>query len=244
MNSIDIQIKKDKSVDLAAEGLRRLETSLIFLQQEKSLLKKEKDGLSSLLNKLVENKDILSTNLKYWKGVKQTVRDRKLGRTIEKSVDDVLSILNNTALITTRLTNITIGMVRDVSALELEINTRIAFVNKIRQQKQGELLSSKQSSFFALDYSNKERWNLSEPFSQFYKIDLKNLKNYINVNLDVLIFHLFLIIVLIIVFVRLSKTSIPLEKEEGLFYKKRLKELLSRPISTAIIIGLFASVIL
>jgi len=188
VNSIAVQIEKDKSIDLANEGLRKLETNLIFLQQKESLLKKEKNELNSSLNKLVGNKDILSTNLKYWKDVKQTVRTKKLGRTIEKSVDDVLSVLNTTTLGTTKLTNVTIGMLRKVSALELEINTRIAFVNKIRQQKQGELLSSKQSSFFTLDYSNKESWNLSVPFSRFYNVDLKSLKNYLSLNLDMLIF--------------------------------------------------------
>ncbi len=244
VNSINTKIKKDKKVDIAAEGLRKLETSLIFLKQEKSLLKREKDGLSSRLNKLVGNKDVLSTNLKYWKDVKRIVRTKKLGRTIGKSVDEVLAVLNNTILITTRLTNVTMGMMRDVTALELEINTRIAFFNMARQQKQGELLSLRQSSFLTLDYSDKKSWNLSIPFSQFYKVDLKNLKNYIVIKYDILIFHIFLIIILIMVFVRLSKTPISLENEQGLFYKKRLKELLSRPISTALIIGLFASVIL
>ena len=244
VNNIDAQIKKDKKVDLAAEGLRKLETSLIFLQQEKSLLKSKKNGINAILDNLVENKNILSASFEHWKNVKQTIKGKKLGKTIEKSVDEVLSALNKTLLTVTRLTNITMGMVREISALELEINTRVSYINKVMHQKQGELLSAKLPSFFTLDYFDKKNWDLTGPILQFYMVDLKNLKNYLNANFGILVFHILLIIALIIVFIRLSKTPIPLEIGEGLPYKKRLKQLLSRPISTALIIGIFSSVIL
>jgi len=244
VNSIETQIKKVKKSDMAVEGLRKLETHLIFLQQEQSLLGKEKNGLNAQLDHLVESKNMLTTNIEYWKKVKQTVRQKKLGKSIEKSVDNVLSVLNNTLLLTNRLTNITMGMIRSISALELEILTRVTFIHKLRQQKQGELLSAKQPSLFSINYSDKKIRNLSEPLSQFYKVDLKNLKHFLDLSLNTVIFNIILIISLIVVFIRLSRSSISLETGEGLFYKKWLKKLLSKPISTALIIGLFASVIL
>ncbi len=244
VQSIDKSMKKNKKADLEAGGMRKLETSLILLQQQRSTLRREKSNLSTLLDNLVENKNILSSNLMYWKKVKATIRKKRLGKSVENSANKVIAVLNKTIYGIDKRTNMTMGMIGKLSAQELEIDTQISYINKIRQKKQGEILSAKQPSFFALDYHNRKSLDLSGPLNQFYRVDLKNLTHYLSSNLDKVLLHVILIFLFVIIFIRLGKMPVPLEIGKSLQYKKRLKELLSRPISTALIIGLFSSVVI
>ena len=244
VESVDKFMKKDKKADLEAGGIRKLETSLILLQQQKSILRRKKSDLSALLDNLVENKNILSAKLLYWKKVKAAIRGKRLGKTVENPANEVIAMLDKTIYGINKLTNITMGMVGKISALELDIDTRVSELTRMRQKKQGEILSARQPSFFSLNFHDKKSLDVSGPLAQFYNVDLKNLKNYLITNLDKVIFHMVLVFLFIFLFVRLGKVPLPLEPGKSLRYKKRLKELLLRPISSALIPGLFISVVI
>ncbi len=241
---IDVQMKADKKTDLADEGMRKLETNLIFLHQQQSILHHKKTELNTILDNLVENRHILMSNQKYWKKVKTVIQKKRLGKTVENSANEVLSNLSKTIYTVNKLTNITVGIIRKISALELEIDTRTALLNKMQLKKQAEILSAKQASLFALNYHDKKNRDLSAPFQQFYKVDLRNLTTFLSDNMATVFVHVILIIVLIFFFFRLRRASISLEEGKSIAYKRRLKTLLSKPISTALIIGIFASVII
>jgi small-conductance mechanosensitive channel len=244
VRAMDKQIKAEKEMDKEVPGMRKLRASLILLQQQKSIISGKKDELDGLLKQLAENKTILSSSLAYWKKAREIIRKKKMGKTVENSANDVISLASGTISSVNRLTNTVLGMIRKLSALELEIDSRISYLDKILQKKQREILLEKQPSFFALDFHNKKKNSLSAPLKQFYEVDVKNLGKYLSRHSGTVIFHIILILFLIVAFIRLSKTNLVYEKGEGAMYKRRLKELLSRPVSTALIIGIFASVIL
>ncbi len=244
VNVIDKQIKADKKAEGETPSTRIVKASLIFLQQKKSLVIDKKSDLNRLLDNLQKNKSMLSSHLGYWKKVKSVIREKHWGKNAENQANEVITLLSGTIYSVNKLINTNMGMIRKLSELELEVDARIAFLKKTLQKKQAEILSEKQPSFFDLDLRNPKNYNLSNALSQFYSTDLKNLGTYLSTHVDAVIFHFILIIVLIIVFIKLSKTPVSLEVGIGLPYKKRLKELLSRPISTALIIGFFASVII
>ncbi|UBM62744.1 mechanosensitive ion channel [Candidatus Sulfidibacterium hydrothermale] len=244
VTTLDKQIKAGKKLDKEASGTRKLRASLILLRQQKSIVSGKKEELNRLLNQLAENKNILSSNLDYWKKARTIIRKKKMGKTVENSANDVIFLLSETISSVNRLTNTVMGMIRKLSALELEIDARISSLDKILQKKQKEILSEKQPSFFALDFRNISKKSLETPLKQLYEVDLKNLGNYLSRHSGTVAFHIILIIVLIFVFIRLSKTELAVEKGEGASYIKRLKQLLSRPVSTALIVGIFASAII
>ncbi len=244
VNVIDSQIKEDKKSEGNAPEIRKVRASLIFLRQKNSLIVDKKEDLERLLDNLQKNKNMLSSHLDYWKKVKVIIKKKRWGKSTENQANEVITLLSGTVYAVNKLINTDIGMIRKLSELELAVDTRMAFLNKMLQKRQAEILSEKQPSFFDLDFHDLRNFHLSKALSKFYSSDIQNLLKYFANHIEALIFHIFLMIALIVVFLRLSKTPLSLETGMGKGYKKRLKELLSRPISTALIIGFFASAII
>ena len=244
VKEVDAQLQGMKQKEMTTWNTRKIEAGIILLKQQKSILKNKREALQTILDNLVENKKILSENLANWKGVKAFIRKKKSGKTLENSADEVISVLNKTIFSINKLTAITMGLTRKLSALELDIDSRISLLNKLKSKKNSEILQAKQPSLFTLDYKDPKKWGLSKPLMHIYNNDLKNFGQYLSENINLVIIHILLIVALIILFIRLGKTRIPMDEPYGIQYKRRLKELLSRPISTALIMGIFASVII
>ncbi len=244
VKEMDTQLNGMKQKEMPSWDLRKIEASLIQLQQQKSLLKTKRNELQAILDNLAKNKKILTDNLTNWKEVRTYIRKKKAGKTVEKSATDVIATLNKAIFSVNSLTAITLGITRKLSALELDIDSHILLVNKIRNKKNREILQAKQPSLFALNYKDREQWNLSKAFGRLYNNDLKNLGQYLAEHTNLVIIHLLLIIALMILFVKLSKTTIPIQDLYSAPYKRRLKELLARPVSAALIMGIFAAIII
>jgi small-conductance mechanosensitive channel len=136
-------------------------------------------------------------------------------------------------------------MLDATTASESEIESRIDVIEKILLKKQQDLFKSNQPSLFAFNYTKKSNWDISKSIINYYKIELRNLQNYIAINFGIFFLHLLLIIGLILLFVYLQKKHITASKNDlGLLYKKRLLVILSRPVSVALIVGLFLSLVI
>jgi potassium efflux system protein len=240
----DLQLRDMKQKEMPTWSIRKIEANLIKLQQDQSILQSKRNELQSILDNLVENKKILSENLSNWKEVRAIIRKNKSGKTVEKSVNDVLSVLNKTIFSINNLTALTMGMTRKLSALELDIDSRISMLGKLKQKKNREILQARQPSLFSLDYKDPKKWNLSGLLSRFYNQNLKTLADYLSDHLNAVIIHLLLLIALVIFFLRLKKIEIPMNDAYGVRYKRRLKALLARPVSTALVLGMYASVMI
>lgn len=241
---IDSLFRSDSKKELAFQNSRRLENKIVFWEQEKALLEEQIAIITNVLHDLDDSNFSLSGDVSKWKSTEMVLEDGDFAEAVKHRIDVVIKTINTALDLISNKSEITLELLDQTSILEGDIQARIDEIEKIILNKQQSLLVSNQKSFFKIDYFNKNNWSLSKSFGNFYKVELYNLKNYVYKQMGTVFFHLVLIFLLIVLFIYFNREHIKVEKnDEGLFYKKRLKVILSRPVSAALIIGLFSSVI-
>ena len=230
--------------DLIQEGARKLESDIIFWNQELSLLEDQMMIVSAILQNLDHDKFKLLEWVSVWTKTEQSLGEVESAESIDIRIKEVLHTIDTTLNSINTKSNTTLNILNGITAMGVDIESRRDEINQAILQKQQRMLKNNQPSFFGIDYSRKANWDLTGPVSTLYKVELRRLKSYIMINAGIVVFHLFLIILLIIIFIFVKRADIQVGDDESSVYKKRLKLLLSRPVSVALIIGLFASVIL
>ena len=242
---VDSIFQKDNGKNLNMQSSRKLENKIAFWKQEQTLLEEQIAIITAVLHDLDESKFTLSREVSKWKLTDEQVDDMDFADAVHERIDVVLKTLDTTLNTIKVKSGTALLLLNQTSTFEGDISARIDKIESVLLNKQQTFFISNQNSFFSIGYTDKSNWNVSEPVGNFYRVELRNLKNYLGMNVDIVFFHLLLIILLIALFIYLNKTHIKVDKiDDGLFYKKRLKVVLSRPVSAALIIGLFASVLL
>ena len=241
---IDSLLRITDNIDLEHQTTRQLDNNLIFWNQQLNLVEDEMSNITSVIHDLDEKIYSLSTSATLWKNTQMAADENEMPETAGKRIDEVLYTIDTTLTTINNKVKITLELVNSTSKLELDIETWIDRIKGIIQNKQHELFKTNQRSLFTLDYFNTSNWNVLSSAKRFFTIDVKNLGNFLIDNIGTVIFHIVLIALLIFLFISIRKAHMPIGKNEASVYKKRFKVLLSRPIASALIFGLFASVVL
>jgi len=241
---IELRLQSGSQINLTIQSTRKLQNKLIFWKQEQALLEDQVSSITSVLHELDDSKYSLSREASKWKNTEQLLEDEEFAEAIHTRIADVLKTIDTALNAINEKSNIALIILDKIMILDANIETRIDDIESSILNKQQQLFVSNQRSFFSINYTEKNNWNLSESIVTFYRVELQNLKNYIGLNIGILLFHILLIIALIILFIYLNRMHIKASDDEGAFFIKRFKVILSRPVSAALIIGLFASVIL
>jgi small-conductance mechanosensitive channel len=237
-----LEYRKDEYLEM--KNIRSLRNHLNFWKQKYLELDAVDSRILSLNKEFDKNRLRHARELAAWNDIREIAVVYHYDKAVLDRVDHVVNILQ--AAITTygRKSGITLGMLNDLNRVKLDVDERIDTYDRILIERQKNIFQSGRPAFFRQDFANSDNWKIIESFNLMHRGELKALGSYFRKHIYTAIFHLILLILAIIFMVYLKRSGIPEGQHEDANYRRSLKIIISNPGNSALILVLFASVLI
>ncbi len=241
---IDSLFVRESYISMNTLSIRNLKGKLIYWQQNLQKVNTQQSELSDVFTDLDESIKYLDKELELWNKTDKLVKRDELSDAVHKRFKEISHTIDTTKnVLDQKIANV-LNLLDIITRMEVEIESLITKIKLVISAKQENVFVTDQALLFKLNYAEKNNWTLSKSYLKYYYGLFIYLVDYMGKHINNLIIHLILLILLIFLFKKISKQKIKEGKEVGENYIRRLKILLSKPISSALIIWFFASVII
>ena len=246
-DSIISEIKKDLKVFLKEEGdltkknNRRLNNSLVYWEQHLATIEGRISNVSGNIGELdakisdfVKEHDRLVTIFGFLKDNNEVYSIQKKAKGVKYKVDKITKELNSKKDYSVKI----LEKLIDVKGTIIPIVDNINHIVSARKTK---LTDLDHKSFFEVDYTDKEKWDLSG-ISTLIMGEYNRFLSYAMNNVTTIILHILMILLLVSFFVYLNKNPIFDITTKPLPFKLYYHKLLNMPVSLGVVMGLLSFV--
>ena len=241
---LDSLLAIDRTIDLKTKNIRFLNNRLVYWQNVYGVLDEEKSFFADVIQNLEEHKYDLHHEILLWRNTKTVLEKEEPEALIINRVDELMFQMDTVNDLVQKKSNKLLIMLDRITEKGVVLDTYINDVDQTAQNKKSEIFVPNQTSLFSTKLNDKSIRNFKEPLMLFYRMEVKELVTYLEHKILNVIFQLILIVVLIIAFRLIKKWILKAEINKSSFYQNMLVRVLSRSISAALILGLFASVLI
>lgn len=243
VQTIDSSLLKEQKSEFTALGKRNLQNKLVNWVQKSAIIQDRITILNDLIIGIDKDSKKLRKEKELWQTTDQAVRGENLSTVVQRKTVRVESMIDTTLRILDNKSAQLLILLDEVSRLEVDVESLIDKIEMEIQIKSEKVFYSEYPSIFGLSFADGESWYISNAMMPFDRDNTNIIKAYFVKNKIRAISHLLLLTFLIILMYHIRNIKITGGNLEGGTYKKRLKIILNRPISSAIIVGLFTSLL-
>ena len=244
MAIIDTLLTKEQEADYSATNIRFLDNKLVFWYGIREKMEYEKSVLAGIVRKLDETKYKLEDEIKVWKNTKALIEKEESAMSVIGRIDDLVFLMDSVNKLIIGKSNFVLKILDRVTELGVQIEDITINIDNTMIEKKEKIFERNQPSLLTLDYSDHNRWKFKEPLRLFYRIEIVELDRYMKQHLPNFIFQVVLLVILTFVFVFVKRRMQISDIEHASLYKRMLVKIFSRPISAAVLLGLFASILI
>ncbi|MAE09303.1 MAG: hypothetical protein CL661_11155 [Bacteroidetes bacterium] len=237
-------LKSDMAHDLRTKNIRYLNNKRVYWKKFNDVLEIQKTTLASDIKNLNEYKNDFEDEIQIWKNTKTAILEEGTEPTVIQRVVELISQLSGVVDQVQQKNDKLLSMLDSTTEEGVLLIEHLDRIDKAISDKTSEIFVRHQPSFFATKYNNEGNWEFREPLIFFYEMEVVELEKYMKDNIPQVVFQLVLIIILIIVFKLIKNRLLRADTDESAFYKKLLLKIFTRYISAALILGLFASILI
>lgn len=234
----------DISISLRTKNIRYLNNKNVYWMRFADILDKEKVTLVSDITILNEYNNDFENEILIWRNTKVAIEGREKEPTIMNRVSELISQMEGVVDKVQQKSDKLLAILDRTSEKSVSLDEYIDRIDKALIYKKGEIFVRDQPSLLTRKIADQSNWHFMQPLVFFYQMEVVELGTYLDENLLYIVFQVFLIIILIIVFRLIKKKLLEAEINDNSFYKKMLLKIFSRNISAALILGLFASILI
>ncbi|MCD4737091.1 MAG: mechanosensitive ion channel [Bacteroidales bacterium] len=243
IRSFDSLLFKEKKVEFSTLGVRKLQNKLNAWKEKNGIIYDHITILDDLFTAIDKNGKQLQKEKEFWQITNKSIRGEKLSKVVHRRIVKVESMIDTTLIVLDDKSAKILILLDDLTRLEVDVEMLIDKIETEIQIKSENFFFSEFPSIFELSYTDPGSWYYSNSMIPLDSDNRNNLKTYFIKHKIPAISHLLLLIFLIVLMFNIRKIKITGGNQEGGAYKKRLKIILSRPISSAVIVGLFAALL-
>lgn len=240
----DSLLKLDATTNFIAKNLRFLDNKIAYWTDHANMMDNEKSNLASLVHDLDEQKYEMEHEILIWTNTRNIVEKQESALAVVKRIDQLVFRLDSIAGLFAQKTQRLLIQLDEATRTDLLLHEHTSEITQVLLEKEEAVFVRNQQPIWKLDLFSAKTWKLEKPLRQFYIMEVIGLQQYMARNIPNLIFQIILLIVLIIVFQRISKLLKQTETDPLSIYQRTLVRAMKHPISAALIIGLFASVLI
>ncbi len=237
-------LKADMVIDLNSKNIRYLNNKKVYWEKFTDVLDVENSMLASNIKILNEFKQDFQDEITVWENTKTAIKQEEVDPTVVNRVVELISQLEGVVEKVQKKNDKMLAMLDGTTQLGVRLIEYINRINVELDSKNRELFAQDQPTVFSISFADSSNWQFIEPMLFFYHIEVVELGKYIKESYSYLVFQLFLIIVLIVIFSIIKKRIRKEDISNNTIYKQMLVKILSRNISAALILGLFASTLI
>lgn len=241
---IDSLLGMDANTDLSSTNIRFLENKLMFWYDHQSDVDILKSSLSETVQELDEIKYDLEDKLKIWRNTKTFILKEKSATSVIGKIDELTYFMDSVNQLVIDKSNFVLKILDRVTETGVSVEDRISSIDDMIAEKESKIFERDQMSLFSMFFSEKNFWVIKGPLSQFYNTEIKQLDHYMMQHIPNFVFQMVLLLFLCFVFIIVKRRLLKREFESLSAYKALLVKVFSRPISAAILLGIFASIVI
>ena len=233
-----------KAIDLDSKNIRYLKNRLGFWENGKGILDDGKSSLADVIQNLEENKFDLEHQKVIWENAKIVLEKENPKATMLKKIDELIFMMDTVILQVQQKSDKLLALLNQNTGRSVILDGYIKKIDQIILDKKGQIFVPNQPNLFSSIMSGNSSMEIKKPLRLFYQTEVKELSKYFKHKIPNVIFQLILLVFLVIAFKLIKKWTLKANINRNSFYENTLVKILSRSISAAFIIGLFASVLI
>ena len=241
---IDSLMILDRSLDIRLETTRYLSNRMVFWKNFADYLNKEKKSLAKVLGVLSGYEIKLEEDIKVWKNTEDILSKDENQSTLLHRVVDVLEILNSVKSILFDKSEDLLIILNNTSERSIKVEEFINVLDHTYLDKKSEIFVRNEPSIFTIDYKDPDKRSLIKPLKNFYKTEFSELVVFLKKEILEGILQLLLLIGLIFIFNEIKFKILKTDIVGNSIYSRMLLKIMSRSVSAALIIGVFANFII
>lgn len=241
---IDSLLQLDANTDFSSSNIRFLDNIQMFWYDQKKKVDNLKSSLASVVQNLDEIKYELEDKIEVWENTKTLIKEEESATSVIGRINELTYYMDSVNQLVIGKSNFVLKLLDKTTEIDVRVEDRITSVDDLMTEKKGKIFEKDQSSLISIDFDDKNIWKIKGPLSQFYRTEIKQLNQYMMQHIPNFIFQMLLLLVLVVVFITIKKRLQDKKVDKNSVYKTLLVQIFSRPISAAILLGLFASILI
>jgi small-conductance mechanosensitive channel len=235
-------LNPEKDIDLATKSIRYLNNKKIYWETFIDVLDIEKTMISTNIKMLNEQKHDFEAEILIWENTKTAIKDEEAEPTTVNRVVELISQLRGVVENVQKKNDVLLAMLDGTTVEVVILTEHVDRIDKELEFKKGDVFVRDQPLIYLIEYSDSTNWRFKEPVLFFYNTEVVELGKYVDDYFLYFVFQIFFIIVLIIGFRMVKKHLLKTDISKNTIYQQMLRQIFSRNISAALILGIFASV--
>lgn len=244
LSVIDSLMKSEAESDFSTANIRGLNNKLVFWYDRQKSVDDIKTSLSDVVQKLDKKKYHLEKEIAVWKNTQASIKKEGSAASVINRIKKLLSLMDSVDQLIEGKSDFVLKYLDHTTETGVKIEDLITSIDKMIIEKEGKVFEQNQPSIFTINYGDKSRWKIKGPLKQFYMTEVKQLDRYMKQHIPNFVFQVVLLLVLIFFFIKIRKRLQTISAEDSSVYKKMLVRIFQRPISAAILLGLFSSILI
>jgi potassium-dependent mechanosensitive channel len=239
--SVDPKLLENIDPDDVSKNIRFLENRKIELKQEQRKINDQKNELADVVQYLDSFKYRLLHELNLWKATREKMASDSFTTSIPPVLPETIMYLDSALMLIQQKSNSLIEILDHTIAIGFDIDTQLEKTSTLIISKQAGAFRSDHASFFGLKFRTDYGKEINDSFYQITRVKLVILKEYIVSRLGSVFITLLVFCSLIYLFILIKKKIAIQQDGYGHFYREKLLQVLSHPVSAAIILTLFST---
>lgn len=231
----------EEKVDFNRISSRKIANKSNFWKRYKKVLETQTTITEDLITELTSKSKVVNSTLKLWSNTKLMLESVYKDSLYNTAINDVVVQADSLNRIILARKNVFFTSLKLLRKTSVRVDKLLQKINSVKRFRQEHMFEKTNQSFFSIAFFERSNWELSQYLRSFIDANTEVLKRfYRNYKTQVVSFFIY-IVILIGVFVFLMIKSKNVDKTKADFYKKTVIAVLRRPISLAVILGIFSS---
>ncbi len=244
LTEVDSLLTESTSIDLQNQTTRFLSNRVVFWKKYRDLLKTNSTFLTSEVSGLDTYLKTLGDDIKVWAKTEKSIREKDPQSGILPRVERIQVVLDSMNRVLNNKSNTLLVLLNTNAKKGISIQDHIKKIDEIYVEKKNEIFVKNEPSIFSIEYRDRSKTSFKTPIIEFYESEVKPSIDFVADRVPQLVLQIALLIVIIILFKRVSNRIKGAEYNQSSVYRRFLAKILSRNVSAAFVIALFASAIM
>ena len=241
---IDSLLTESNNLDLQNQTTRFLSNRLIFWKKYMDQIKSLGTQLTSEISGLDTYLTIIGDDILVWEKTEKQIKEKDPESGILPRVDRILFVLDSVNGVLNNKSNTLLVLLNMNAEKGIIIQDHLKKIDEIYVEQKKEIFVKNEPSIFSIEYRDKSKTSFKKPIKEFYESEVKPSLTFLEDRIPHLVMQIIILIVIIILFKRISNRIKTAEYNQSSVYRRFLAKILSRNISAAFVIALFASAIM
>ncbi len=212
-----------------------------FWRGYQEVLEKQLDKTENIIAELSSKRKEVISELRLWANTKSLIDSVYTDSLYSWTINDVILQADSLSKTILARTKICFSVLKGLKQYYVRVDNLLSEIKNINRVRQEKVFEKTHPSFLSVSFTEKSNWDLLQKAKLFQDENILILARFYRSNINEIFIFTGLVIILIGVFFFLMSKSNRIALSQNNVYQKSVATILHRPLSVAIILGIFST---